>query len=373
MIARGALLAGGTALLVALAISLILTPIVRRWALKRAFIDAPGGAGSHKTHRDPVPFGGGIAITAAVVLPAAVVLLMVMVVGEDAARPPGRLDTWFPAWAAWIGGVRLKALEGLAILAGAVVLHIVGLLDDHRPMSAWPKLALQVMVALVLTAGFGIRSLEFLGAPAAIVITTLWIVGLTNAFNFLDNMDGLSGGVAALTAIALAVAAFLAGQVFVPCLLLLVAGAVIGFLCYNFPPATVFMGDGGSLVVGYLLAVLTVLTTFYDPEQGHKPFGVLMPLLVFAVPLYDMGSVCWHRYRAGRSIFSSDRGHFSHRLVRLGMRPISAVLTIYLATAATALPALLLPALDWGQAMIIFGQCVCVVAIIAILESRHDP
>ena len=117
--------------------------------------------------------------------------------------------------------------------------------------------------------------------------------------------------------------------------------------------------------------MLTVLITFYDPEQGRKPFGVLVPLLVFAVPAYDMASVIWRRYRAGRSIFASDRGHFSHRLVALGMRPTSAVLTIYLATAATALPAILLPQLSWPWAILIFGQCLCVVAIIAILESRN--
>jgi UDP-GlcNAc:undecaprenyl-phosphate GlcNAc-1-phosphate transferase len=275
-------------------------------------------------------------------------------------------------WRAWMGGVRLKAVSGIAIILGGIILHAMGLMDDRRSIGALPKLAIQVVIALVLTAGFGIRILDTLGAPLAILLTTLWIVTLTNAFNFLDNMDGLSAGVAFLTATILAVTSFRAGQVFVPCTLMLVAGAVLGFLVFNFPPANIFMGDAGSLVVGYMLAVLTVLITFYDPEQGRTPFGVLVPLVVFAIPLYDLLSVTWHRLRSGRSIFSADRGHFSHRLVNLGMAPTMAVLTIYLATLATSLPAMLLPQLGWAGAILILGQCLCVIAIIAILETRHE-
>ncbi|NLX14680.1 MAG: undecaprenyl/decaprenyl-phosphate alpha-N-acetylglucosaminyl 1-phosphate transferase, partial [Phycisphaerales bacterium] len=203
------------------------------------------------------------------------------------------------------------------------------------------------------------------------VLTTLWIVALTNAFNFMDNMDGLSAGAAALTSLVLALCAFLAGQIFVPCLLLLIAGAVVGFLVYNFPPASIFMGDAGSLVIGYFLAVCAVLTTYYDPRQQLTPFGILVPMLVFAIPLYDMISVVIQRYRIGYSIFSSDCRHFSHRLVKLGLSKRSALLTIYLATLATALSAILLPLSNWLMAVLIFGQCLCVILIIAILEFRH--
>ena len=249
-------------------------------------------------------------------------------------------------------------------------MHLLGIVDDHRPLSPWLKLAVQVGVALTLTGWFGIRSAEALRPAAAVIVTTVWIVALTNAFNFLDNTDGLSAGVASITAIVLAISALLAGQVFVPCLLLLVAGAVIGFVIYNFPPASIFMGDAGSLVVGYLLAVCTVLTTFYNPEMGRTPFGVLVPLVVFAVPLYDMGSVIIYRLRQGVSVFRGDRRHFSHRLLRRGMSPTMAILTIYLATMATALPAILLPLHRWPVAILILSQCLCVVAIIALLETN---
>jgi UDP-GlcNAc:undecaprenyl-phosphate/decaprenyl-phosphate GlcNAc-1-phosphate transferase len=363
------LAAGAASLLVSLAISVSLTPFIRRWAFQRDFVDRPLVAG-HKLHKKPIAFGGGIGIMIAIFIPMAGVLLASVVLHHTPPERLGVLTEWAPQWPYWIGGAIEKAPSALAIIAGALIMHLVGIVDDHRPLSPAVKLAVQVTVALVLTAGFGIRAATVLPAPVSIALTTLWIVALTNAFNFMDNMDGLSAGVAALAAVVLAVSAFLVGQVFIPCLLLLIAGAMLGFLVYNFPPASIFMGDAGSLVVGYLLAVCTVLTTFYDPEQGRRPFGVLVPLLVFAVPLYDMASVIIHRLRSGSSIFRSDRRHFSHRLVNLGLSPTHAVLTIYLATAATALPAILLPVLSWPAAVLVVGQCICVVAIIAILESR---
>lgn len=366
------LILGGGALAGSLVISAVLTPVVRRLAIKRDFVDRPGGAGSHKTHKRVVAFGGGIAITVALLAPILAALGAAAIFERVEPDSLAWLTQKLPDWPYYVGGVSMRTPAALAVIAGALVMHLLGIIDDHRPLGAMFKLAVQSAVALMLTAGFQIRVLdmEMLGPVPSVVITSFWIVALTNAFNFIDNMDGLAAGVAALTAIVLSLSAFNAGQLFVPCLLLLLAGAVLGFLFFNFPPASIFMGDAGSLVVGYMLAVLTVLTTFFNPEQQTTPFGILAPLVVFAVPLYDMGSVMVHRRRLGLSVFRGDRRHFSHRLVKLGMSPTSAVLTIYLATAATALPAILLPQVHWPGAVLIVGQCVCVVAIIAILESR---
>lgn len=365
------LIAGGGSMGVALLISATLTPIVRRWALHRDFVDHPGALG-HKQHQRSVPFGGGIAITVAVLGPMAGVLLAALLLNRLGPEQVPWLSRGLPLWPYWVGGILHKAPEALAVIAGALVMHLMGIIDDHRPLSPWFKLIVQAAVALLLTAGVGIRSAELLGPAASVILTTLWIVALTNAFNFMDNMDGLSGGVACLTAIILAISAFRAGQMFVPCILLLVAGAAIGFLIYNFPPASVFMGDAGSLVVGYMLAVCTVLTTFKNPEQQARPFGLFVPLLVFAVPMYDQASVIVRRLKLGVSIFRGDRRHFSHRLVKMGMSTTSAVLTIYLATLATALPAILVPLLEWPEATLVMAQCICVVAIIAILEARDE-
>jgi UDP-GlcNAc:undecaprenyl-phosphate GlcNAc-1-phosphate transferase len=366
------LFAGGAAFLVAFLISVILTPIVRKWAQRKDFVDHPAGEGGHhKTHLQPTPFGGGIAILTAIFLPIVVVMLMAFILRDAPAESINFLGELMPQWPAYLGGVSEKASAGVSILFGGLILHIVGLVDDKRPVSAFCKLALQIAVALMLTWGVGIRAGEMLGTIPAILLTTFWIVTLTNAFNFMDNMDGLSAGVAALASLVLAIAAFRAGQLFVPCMLLLVTGAVAGFLIYNFPPASIFMGDAGSLVLGYFLAVCAVLITYYDPAEQQRPFGILVPIVVFAIPLYDLLTVVVRRWWTGKSIFQSDRGHFSHRLVMLGLGRTAAVLTIYLATLATALPAIMLPLVDWPNALLIIGQCVCVVAIIAVLEQRH--
>jgi len=364
-------MAAGVSLLLAFLISVALTPLCRAWAVKRQFVDRPQDEG-HKEHERPTAFGGGIAITAGILVPMGGMLLAAWLLAD---WPAGRfvfLDKWAPSWRPWLRGVVEKAPVGLSIMAGALALHIVGLIDDRRPLSARVKLLIQAAVTLAITAGVGVRSAEALGPLPAVLLTTFWIIALTNAFNFMDNMDGLSAGVAVLTAVVLAVSSMVAGQVFVPCVLMLVAGGAAGFLIYNFPPATIFMGDAGSLVLGYMLAVCAVMTTFYDPEMGTTPFGVLVPVVVFAIPLYDMISVIIHRLRLGVSIFRGDRRHFSHRLVKRGLSPRTAVLTIYLATLATSLPAVLLPVHGWVAALLIVAQCLAVVTIIAILESCNE-
>lgn len=369
MIPWTAVVLGAASLLTAFTLSAVLTPWVRRWALERDFVDRPNSS-SHKKHLRAVSLGGGIAITVAILVPMAAALATASLLLRI---EPGRLaflNELAPSWRDWAGGVVTKLPQGLAIIAGALVMHLVGIIDDHRPLSPGAKLVAQLGVALALTAGFGLRAGEALGPVPSVILTTLWIVTLINAFNFMDNMDGLTAGVAGMAAILLAVSALGAGQVFVPCLVLMVAGAVLGFLLYNFPPATIFMGDAGSLVVGYFMAVGAVLTTFYDPDRWQRQPGVLVPLVVFAIPLYDTASVIIRRLRLGVSPFRGDRRHFSHRLVALGKSHRMAVLTIYLATAATGLGAVLLPLLSWPAAMLIFVQCICVVAIIAILESR---
>ena len=312
--------------------------------------------------------GGGIAIFLSVCGPILVGTALLAAVARDPA------PEWLPEFVRnHLGGIASKLPTVLAIMAGAIVLHVVGLIDDRRALGPWVKLVIQIAVALFIAGPVGIRAVEALPAPMSVIITMFWIVLITNAFNFLDNMDGLSGGVAALAAIIFAVAAMRTGQVFVPVMAWVLAGGILGFLVFNFSPASIFMGDAGSLVIGYLLSVLTVLVTFYDPRQDLTPFGVLVPLVVLAVPLYDVVSVVIHRFRLGISPFRGDRRHFSHRLVRRGMSPRAAVLTIYLATAATGLPAIILPTLEWFGAVLLLSQCLCVVTIIAILEHVGAP
>ncbi|NOT00999.1 MAG: undecaprenyl/decaprenyl-phosphate alpha-N-acetylglucosaminyl 1-phosphate transferase [Phycisphaerales bacterium] len=344
------------------ALSAVATWLVRSIARRRGFIDQPGG---HKQHHAPVALGGGIAITWTVVTLISAGTLLAMAWSRGAA------PDWLPPFFRMhLDGINEKAPVLFAILAGVVVLHVVGFIDDVRPLGPAVKMVVQTIVALFVAVFAGVRVLDLETLPVwcSILLTVVWIVGVTNAFNFLDNMDGLSAGVAVIAGTIFAATGIAGGQIFVPVFTLILVGALLGFLLFNFQPATIFMGDSGSLVVGYLMAVLIALTTFYDPTRSLKPAGVFLPLVVLAVPVYDAVSVCVHRLRAGVSIFRGDRRHFSHRLVQRGLSERAAVLTIYLATAATSSAAILLPHVDWPAACLIFAQCVFVVLIIAILE-----
>ena len=343
-----------------LLLSWAVTAVVKRWAIRVGFVDRPGG---HKQHDRVVALGGGLAIFAAITAP---LLAGTIVAWVLRASPPAWLPSLFQTH---IAGIASKLPTLLGILGAAAVLHFVGFIDDRRPLGPAPKFLVQFAVAGFIAGPMGVRAAQALPAPLSIGLTVLWIVLMTNAFNFLDNMDGLSAGVAAVAAAIFAVAAMNAGQIFVPVMAWVMVGALVGFLIHNFSPASIFMGDAGSLPLGFLMGVLTILTTYYDPAKQLAPIGVAVPLLVLAVPLYDVTSVVIHRHLAGVSPLQGDRRHFSHRLVRRGMSTRNAVLTIYLATAATGLPAIVLPELNWVGAALLLLQCACVVVMIALLES----
>lgn len=353
------------ALVLSTVLCAMVTGLIRRWALARGFVDRPGG---HKGHDRPIALGGGVGVTIAVILP---ILAGVGVVRWFEAPPPG----WIPAdLTRHLGGIVAKTPAALAVCGAAAVLCVLGLIDDRRPVGPAPKFAVQIVIACILVIGFDLRLLSHLPGVVSIGLSIAWILVLTNAMNFLDNMDGLACGVGLIAAVVFGVAAMLAGQIFVPTCCWLLAGALLGFLPYNFHPASIFLGDAGSTVIGLLLAVFTILTTFADPARGQQPFAVFAPLLVMAVPLYDTTSVFFLRWRSGAAIWRPDRRHFSHRLVRRGMGVPRAVGVIWLATLVTALPTLWLPRADWPVASGIVLQTGLVVVLVALLEGSgsHD-
>jgi UDP-GlcNAc:undecaprenyl-phosphate GlcNAc-1-phosphate transferase len=269
--------------------------------------------------------------------------------------------------------IRQSTHTAAAMLLGMTAIHIVGLLDDRRSLSAWPKLAVQLIVAAVMAIFFNVRLLELLGYWPSVIATVLWIVVITNAVNFLDNMDGLAGGVAAIAAALFMAATLVNHQWFIAAALALLVGALCGFLVFNFPPARIFMGDGGSLVVGFLLAVLTARTTFYNPDEadyalGAGWYGLFMPVVVMAVPLYDFISVTLIRLKQGRSPFVGDQQHFSHRLVHRGLSRRGAVVVIWGVTAVTGVGGISLGRLAPWQAALVGVQTLLVLMVIALLE-----
>ena len=351
-------------------ISLCVTGAMRSIAPRIGLVDLPA---ARKFHKRPTPLGGGIGIVCGVVVPLACAELLAKVLVEnDALRRQ------------LLGEVNLSPAGVLAhrnqlwwILGGGLILSVMGLIDDRKNLHWLPRLAVQIGVACALVFGADVHATVFVPHALAILpnlLSVLWILVLVNAFNFLDNMDGLSSGIALIAAVVFAtVMLSLTGQPrwLVAGLMLVLIGSLTGFLCHNWHPARIFMGDTGSYFIGLLMSCATLLGTFYDyagaPGSRHV---ILAPVCILAVPLYDFCSVIVIRTFQGRSPFHADKSHFSHRLVELGLRPRNAVLTVYLATLTTGLAGLLLYRVsDWSGAFLIVALVICTLAIIAILET----
>ena len=341
---------------------------VRRKALAWKLVDQPS---SRKVHQVPTPLGGGLGIWSGLVLPFLVGYLLLWLVDLEGGGP-----SWIPAFVKpHLVGLQSQLTGLVLLLAGASSLMLVGLIDDFRGLHWRLRLGLQFSITAICLIWQGWQLTIFIDLPILTVgLSVIWVVALINSFNMLDNMDGASAGVAAIAAAILAVFLLMPGegesesQLFVAGFLLVLVGALLGFLLHNRPPAKIFMGDAGSYFVGFCIGVATLLAT-YVSDQSAGTHALLAPLCVMAVPFYDMVTVIWIRCREGRSPFQADRSHFSHRLVELGFTKGQAVLTIYLMTATCGLGALLLRHVDWAGAIIIVLMIVCVLALIAILET----
>lgn len=308
-----------------------------------------------------VPLGGGAAIFAT--------MFIFLTAGILAVRfivAPGR----WPADVAIHAQGFVDRTPGLVVIIGCITaLFIMGLYDDKKHLGPYTKLLGQFAVAIAAVALAQVRLDFFIySTPLAWAVSVVWIVVIINAFNFLDNMDGLAAGIAMIVTAILLAAAVLSGQVFVSAMALLFIGTLAGFLVFNFPPARIFMGDAGSLVMGFVIALLSVRTTYYHQAASGQWYPVLLPLVALAVPLYDFASVMTIRLWQGKSPFVGDTQHFSHRLRKLGLSDTQTVLTVYLATFCTALAGTFLYQVNLVGALLIMIQTAMILAIIAIFE-----
>jgi UDP-GlcNAc:undecaprenyl-phosphate GlcNAc-1-phosphate transferase len=343
-------------------LSVILTAVAKKLAERIGFVAHPA---ADRFARTTVPLGGGIAIfttITAIVVTAAVAIKILLV--------PGRLP-WL-AESAKINPTDFlgKTNQLVIILLSALILFLLGLWDDKKHLGPFFKLAVQFAVAII-AAGFAEVRVEFFIENKIITtaLSAVWIVLIINAFNFLDNMDGAAAGIAVIASSILFTAAAISGQVFVGGLAVVFTGTLLGFLVFNFPPAKIFAGDAGSLVIGFFLAMLTLRTTYYHQAQSGQWYPVFTPLIVMAVPLYDFISVTALRIKQGKSPFIGDTQHFSHRLKRHGLTDTQTVLTLYLATLCTGLGATFLYQVNLAGAFLIFAQTFMILAIITILET----
>ncbi len=315
----------------------MLVPLAIRVASLRGVVDQPGG---YKVQKTPVPYLGGVAIVASFAL---------VVIVAGLVRPPVS------------GFTELATILGLA-----VGLSVVGLIDDLRGLGPFLRLGLQVVAAVgLLTTDIGVQLFDS-GGPVDGLITVLWVAGITNAFNLLDNMDGLSAGIATIAAASFFVIAALNGQFLVAALSVALVGCSIGFLRHNRYPAKIYMGDAGSLFLGFMLAVLAIKLRFDAPRQ----ITAFVPLVVLALPILDTALVTVNRLRHGRNPLSGGRDHLSHRLVFLGLSPRVAVWVLYGVAITLGWIGLIVSRLDLTTAYLVLGLVATVLLVCGVLLSQ---
>jgi UDP-GlcNAc:undecaprenyl-phosphate/decaprenyl-phosphate GlcNAc-1-phosphate transferase len=319
-----------------LVLSLLLTPLALRLALRRQLVDAPS---TIKSQASPVPYLGGAAI---------VIAFVGVVMSAALLRPP------------------VAGLDELALILGlGLLLAVLGLVDDLRGLSPWLRLAVEGGAGVALWAG-ATRTHLFWSDPLDLAITVVWVVAVTNAFNLLDNMDGLSAGVAAIAAAFFFVIAAVNGQFLVATLAIALCGCAIGFLRSNFHPARIYMGDAGALFLGFMLAVVGIRLRFDGPVQ----VTLFVPILVLGVALFDTALVTVNRLIHRRSPFLGGRDHTSHRMVMIGLSVPVSVSLIYLGAVSVGWLGLVMSRLDQTTGWLLMGWVLATAAFLAALLSR---
>ena len=293
------------AFLIALTIAYLVTPLVIKLAYRVGAIDVPKD--NRRVHKVPIPRLGGIAIFIGFMVAVLVTF---------------KMDT------------RL-----MSVLAGGTVVVIMGYFDDIKPLSAKVKLLVQILAACIVIYG-GVKinivtnplSYIFEGADQYIrlgvwsyPLTLVWIVGITNAINLIDGLDGLAAGVSIIAALTLTTIAIFLNQSYIALLAATLAGAAIGFLPYNFNPAKIFMGDTGSLFLGYMLSVLSVMGVV----KSAAALSILVPIFAIGLPIFDTFMAIIRRALSGKSLIEADKGHLHHKLLDIGLSQKQAVLTLY--------------------------------------------
>jgi len=341
---------------------------------RRATLFDSAGAQGHSKKLRTVPNLGGIALYWTIAVPILITLALAWWL------PASSVDALPDAVEPHLPGIRQQTPLALGLIALLAVLHAMGLIDDRRALGPWLKLGVMTAAAIALPVFFDVRLLSFLdthvgGSWVSIVLTVVWIVLVTNAMNFVDNMDGQAAGITAVASGLFLVAALVNGQWFVAAILSLLTGSAIGFLFFNAPlrgGATLFLGDGGSLVIGFLLAFLTVRTTYVGgPSQWSSQaawYATLMPLCVLAVPIYDCFSVVTIRLLQGKNPLVGDRQHFSHRLRARGLSEMQVLLVVCACTAITGIGGIVLSRAQPWQAILVGVQVALILLVLAVNE-----
>ena len=325
------------ALLVALVVSFLMTPVVKTFAYKVGAIDVPKDA--RRMHKTPIPRLGGLAIFIGFIVS---ILLFVKITPE------------------------MKS-----ILLGAVIIVVLGVVDDIMALPALLKFVVQIVAALI-PALSGVQIIAFSNpnifsdnlywvlGNLSIPFTVLWIVAITNSVNLIDGLDGLANGVSAISATTMLVIALVGGQSQVAIVLAALVGACVGFMPYNMNPAKMFMGDTGATFLGYILATMSIQGLF----KYYAVISFVVPFLILGLPIFDTSFAFIRRIAHGQSPMHADRSHIHHRLIDMGLNQKQAVATLYVISAILGLSAVVLTTGGEEKAMLFFAA-LCIVAVVA--------
>jgi len=315
----------------------LMVPLCKFLSRHLGLLDVPGG---HKAHEEATPLLGGLAVFVSV---------------------------WLTLGLTAYQGIVPWSLELQGIFLGSTLIFVMGLVDDFKEISPAPKFIVQIGAALIVVI-HGVSIDLFLGENIiTYLLTIIWIVGITNSFNMLDNMDGLTSGVAAICALIFSMIAFRQQDGHTAVMTSVLVGSLLAFLRFNFDPSELFLGDAGSGFIGFFLGSLAVSAHYLQYSRlQHLP--IITPILIFSVPLFDTASVMIIRILEGRPVWEADNRHFSHRLVELGLSRRAAVLIIYLVAFTVGILAVFLTRVNLADALLLLLHGGAVFAIIVLLE-----
>lgn len=337
----------------------VLIPIAKKVGRSHQMIDAPA---SRRVHSKTTLRSGGLAIYFTFTL---------VILAHVASFYLFYQEPWFQKLLPTIY-IKMRTMQVIheplaALLIGVTAIYLLGFFDDQKKIKVKLRVKWLVQILAALVAVTGGIYVTFTSIPILDkLITVLWIVGITNAFNLLDNMNGLSSGVAVVCSSILLWVVIDQDQYFMAMVLSLFIGTLLGFLPHNFPKAKIFLGDQGSLVIGYILGCLTVLESFIIP-QSTTGLGILVPLFVMALPLFDTLSVLTIRKTENRELFIADKSHLSHRLVDMGFSQTMAVILIYILTFIFGLAAILLIYVPLKVGIILLMQLILMILVVSFL------
>lgn len=340
--------------LCAFLLTLLAVPLCKKLAYRIGCIDVPK-AEAHKQHGKTTPLLGGVAMAAGWIL---TILGGWLAFSTISIADQGIIKS--------VSSVLPELLTLTACAGGAMLL---GFADDRKPMKAHTKFAGQFVIALIAVIFGNLRiSLFIPNEIFSCAITVLWLLFLFNAINFFDNMDGLAVGTATIAFLMFFIASVVNGQYFVAMLCACSFGTGAAFWLYNRCPASMFMGDAGSHFLAFLLGVISVKVTYYNPEIASSRFAVLIPLFILAVPVFDAFAVVVIRLRNHKPIYVGDNNHISHRFLKMGFSRAQSVLMVHLLCLFIGLGALPILWGDWKTCMILFAQGVVFLTILSIMQ-----